>query len=236
MKNFFAILGGMGTLATESFVHLLNERTPANCDQDYLNYLVVNHATVPDRTAYIKNNQLANPKDDLIEDITSITPLNPEFFVVTCNTAHFFFDELQAATHLPVLHMPRIAINTLAEKFPVEQHPRILFLGTEGSIIAEVYKREIEGKGYEYIQPDSDYQDEVNRLIYDDIKEKGYLNFDRYLGILRNLKAETNYSVAILGCTELSYIEANYPGNHGFKVIDAQSELVNHVIGKMKGE
>ena len=40
-------------LATESYVRLLDKRTPIHCDQDYLNYLVVNHATVPDRTTWI---------------------------------------------------------------------------------------------------------------------------------------------------------------------------------------
>lgn len=54
MENFFTILGGMGTLATESFIHTLNKRTEAHRDQDYLNYIVVNHATIPDRTEYIK--------------------------------------------------------------------------------------------------------------------------------------------------------------------------------------
>ena len=46
MKDFFVILGGMGTQATESFVHLLNKRT-AQKDRDYLNYCLFNHATVP---------------------------------------------------------------------------------------------------------------------------------------------------------------------------------------------
>lgn len=41
MENFFTILGGMGTLATESFIHTLNKRTEAHRDQDYLNYIVV---------------------------------------------------------------------------------------------------------------------------------------------------------------------------------------------------
>ncbi|HPR80764.1 MAG TPA: aspartate racemase, partial [Enterococcus sp.] len=46
MKNFFAILGGMGTLATESFVHVLNERTPNHSGQDYLKYMPLNDARV----------------------------------------------------------------------------------------------------------------------------------------------------------------------------------------------
>ena len=41
MEHFFSILGGMGTMATESFVHLLNERVVTHKDQDYLNYVLL---------------------------------------------------------------------------------------------------------------------------------------------------------------------------------------------------
>ncbi|MBE6171902.1 MAG: aspartate racemase, partial [Enterococcus faecium] len=61
MENFFSILGGMGTMATESFVRLINHRVKAAKDQDYLNYVLFNHATVPDRTAYILDQTKENP-------------------------------------------------------------------------------------------------------------------------------------------------------------------------------
>ncbi len=70
----------MGTLATESFIHTLNERTEAYRDQDYLNYIVVNHATIPDRTDYIKNPSLENPEEKLIDDIKIHSQLSPKFF------------------------------------------------------------------------------------------------------------------------------------------------------------
>lgn len=45
MKSFLIILGGMGTLATESYVRLLNKKTETHKDQDqdHLDYIVVNH-------------------------------------------------------------------------------------------------------------------------------------------------------------------------------------------------
>ena len=51
MKHFFSIIGGMGTIATESYVRLINHRVKIARDQDYLNYILVNDAQVPDRTA-----------------------------------------------------------------------------------------------------------------------------------------------------------------------------------------
>lgn len=69
MQHFFTIIGGMGTEATETYLHQLNERTPAQRDQDYLDYILVNHATVPDRTAYIKDHSQPNPLPTLLDDI-----------------------------------------------------------------------------------------------------------------------------------------------------------------------
>ncbi|MDN6840145.1 MAG: amino acid racemase, partial [Tetragenococcus halophilus] len=117
MENFFTILGGMGTLATESFVHVLNERTPIRSDQDYLNYLLVNHATVPDRTDFILGKSTEDPSRVLKEDLRQYTKLQPAFFVLTCNTAHHFFDELQEVTNIPILHMPRLAAEVTSQKF-----------------------------------------------------------------------------------------------------------------------
>ena len=86
MENFFSILGGMGTMATESFVRLINHRTKATKDQEYLNYVLFNHATVPDRTAYILDRSEENPMPFLLDDIEKQNLLQPNFIVLTCNT------------------------------------------------------------------------------------------------------------------------------------------------------
>ncbi len=70
----------MGTEATETFIHLLNEQTPATKDQDYLNYILVNHATIPDRTDYIMDHKKPNPFLPLAADIKQQSQLQPAFF------------------------------------------------------------------------------------------------------------------------------------------------------------
>ena len=82
MKKFFTVLGGMGTLATESYVRLLDQRTPIHRDQDYLDYIVVNHASIPDRTTWILDHSQPDYNKALIEDIQQQSLLNPAFFVL----------------------------------------------------------------------------------------------------------------------------------------------------------
>ncbi|WP_180371028.1 aspartate/glutamate racemase family protein, partial [Oenococcus oeni] len=75
MKDFFGILGGMGTMATENFVRTLDRLTEAHSDQNFLNYLVFNHACIPDRTAYIFDRTKDNPLPFLKEDIQQLNSL-----------------------------------------------------------------------------------------------------------------------------------------------------------------
>ena len=54
MEHALGIIGGMGSMASEVFYKMLIERTPAACDQEHRNLVLLNHATMPDRTAAIK--------------------------------------------------------------------------------------------------------------------------------------------------------------------------------------
>lgn len=225
MEHFFSILGGMGTMATESFVHLLNERVVTHKDQDYLNYVLFNHATVPDRTAYILDATNDSPLPYLLDDIEKQNLLKPGFIVLTCNTAHHFFDTLQAATPIPILHMPKEAVKEVMKQKEVG---KVAFFGTTGSVKAGIYETQMRQAGLEVYLPTEKLQDKINHLIYHDIKENDFLNQSLYVEILKDA-VDAGCKQIILGCTELSLMEASF-GQHDYPVIDAQSVLVDRTI------
>ncbi|MEB7406145.1 amino acid racemase [Enterococcus hirae] len=228
MENFFSILGGMGTMATESFVRLINHRTKASKDQEYLNYVLFNHATVPDRTAYILDREQESPMPYLLDDVEKQNLLKPNFIVLTCNTAHYFFDELQAVTEIPILHMPREAANELVRQ---NTTGKVAILGTEGSMKAGIYEKEVRQLGFEAVIPDAQLQAKINHLIYHDIKESDYLNKELYYEILAEAVARFDCEKIILGCTELSLMQ-EYVGENEYPVIDAQSILADQTIAR----
>ncbi len=225
MEHFFSILGGMGTMATESLVHLLNERVVTHKDQDYLNYVLFNHATVPDRTAYILDATNDSPLPYLLDDIEKQNLLKPDFIVLTCNTAHHFFDTLQAATPIPILHMPKEAVKEVMKQKEVG---KVAFFGTTGSVKAGIYETQMRQAGLEVYLPTEKLQDKINHLIYHDIKENDFLNQSLYVEILKDA-VDAGCKQIILGCTELSLMEASF-GQHDYPVIDAQSVLVDRTI------
>lgn len=227
MKNFFTVLGGMGTMATESYIRLLNKRTPTQNDQDYLNYIIVNHASVPDRTAYILDNSQPNFLPDLLEDVKQQSILNPKFMVLICNTAHYFYDVLSSSTNVPLLNMPHIAIKELITRYPNAK--RIGLIATEGTLHDNVYKNELLRYGINPIIGDYHVQRLTMRLIYEYIKEKGIVNASLYHDILKIMREKYGCEVVILGCTELS-LANEVASDSEYNVIDAQSIIVDKSI------
>ncbi|KRM78861.1 hypothetical protein FC84_GL000014 [Lapidilactobacillus dextrinicus DSM 20335] len=122
---------------------------------------MVNDATVPGRISYILDHTQPNFYDDLREDILQQSQLNSEFFVMVCNTAHYFYNDLRSLTSIPLLHMPCIAVDYLHQQYPEEK--RI---------------------GCEVVYGDDSIQPKVNELIYTDIKENNKVDADLYHEIL----------------------------------------------------
>lgn len=231
MKNFFTVLGGRGTLATESYVRVLDRRTPTHSDQDYYDYIVVNHATVPDRTNWILDHSQPDPRPALLEDVKQQSLLKPDFFVLICNTAHYFYDELQAATEIPILNMLDETVKEIARVKPDAK--RVGILATPGTIESGLYDGYVKDAGYELIKPTPEIIAETESLIYDDIKEAGHSDGQKYHHLVQQMIDDLGADVVILGCTELSYAEEMDPETE-YQVVDSQATIVDRTIDLAK--
>ena len=72
MKDAVGVLGGVGPLATVYFMEMVIKMTEAEKDQQHINMLVSNHATIPDRTDFIMGKSNESPVNDMVEDLSLI--------------------------------------------------------------------------------------------------------------------------------------------------------------------
>ena len=226
----------MGTLATESFIRLVNQATNAGCDQDFLDYVVFNDASVPDRTAFIDGSAAENPFPVIADDIKKAESIGASFIVLTCNTAHYFFDEFQALTSVPILHMPKCAVSEMSRKYPKERFPRVGFMGTVGSLKSGIYRNAVEEAGYVFVEPDESLQSRITSLIYDDVKGNNGLSLSRYesvQGEMLDPSGSSRADVLLLGCTELSVLNEKFPLPQ-IPIVDAQEVLVKKTVESAK--
>lgn len=225
--HLFAVLGGMGTLATENFIQELNQLSAANKDQDYLNYIVYNKASIPDRTDYILNENAPNPVPVIISGLRKLAALEPDFIVMPCNTAHLFYDELAQSINVPFLNMIDETVNELVLRGE-KQGMKIGIAATEGTIKAKIYENKLNEAGFDSYIPNKELQQIVNDLIYIDIKQNADVNMPRYNKMVSYFEAE-QCDYIVLGCTELSVFNS-YDHQKRDNVIDADDVLVQKTV------
>lgn len=134
MANLIGVLGGMGPDATITYLSMVVENTVASTDQEHVDLDCVMHCSIPDRTAFILDRTQPSPLPDLIQDIQTLGERGATAIAIPCNTAHYFFDELQAASSVPVLNMLELAVESLRAQYP--QPRRCVYL-----VLVELLKR-----------------------------------------------------------------------------------------------
>ena len=201
------VLGGLGPLATVYFMDLLVKMTDANKDQEHIPALVMNDAEIPDRTAYILGNSDESPLPKMKEDASLLERCGCDYIVIPCNTAHYFYDEVQSAVQVPIINILDETVRYAAAQGP-DIH-KVGVLATEGTIESGSYKKYIEKYGLEEVRPDEHDTESLMNIIYDQVKAGREVDMMEFNRIIMNL-AKRGSDVVVLGCTELSIINRDY--------------------------
>ena len=209
------ILGGMGTQAGLDFCNKLAILYRGKIDQKYPLFLLYNKSNVPGRPESIKiqtknlsnrtSNKLSKKKyslvlKSLLDGCQVLKKSKCKFIVIPCNTAHYWYDDLQKKINLPIINMPKEVFNHTLKK--CKKNSSIGLLATEGTLKTEVYKKFFD-KDYNLIYPNINVQkNSVNKAIK-------LVKMGKVKAANRIIKSAIDYLVKkkckkiILGCTEL---------------------------------
>ena len=162
MKNAVGVLGGVGPLATVYFMEMIIEMTDASKDQEHIDMLVSNHATIPDRTGFILGESSESPMDAMVEDAQMLETAGCSFVVIPCNTAHYFFEDIKNSVQIPVLNIIEETIDYAKKQGSQRKIPREIkklgILATEGTISSGTYSFYGKPAGVECVAPDPGFQ------------------------------------------------------------------------------
>ena len=104
MKKICGVMGGMGPLATVDFLNKIIQCTRAKKDADHVHTIIDCNTSIPDRSAHILYDR-ESPREELIRTAKRLQNAGADFLVLTCNTAHYFFDDIQKSVDVPVINM-----------------------------------------------------------------------------------------------------------------------------------
>lgn len=187
-------------MASAYFYEMIIENTKVNYDQEHIDMVILNHATIPDRTAYILDNSKESPLPSLLKDIKLLNKLKCDMITIPCNTSCYFHAEMQKKSKVPVNNMIEDTIKYLKDKGA----KKVYILATDGTISSKLYQKMCEKYELEYRIPTEENQKLVMSTIYDDIKCGKNTNLDKWNKINEN-NIDDEY--VILGCTELSLVK-----------------------------
>jgi aspartate racemase len=200
------ILGGVGPMATVYFMQRVLEMTDAGRDQDHVDMLVWNHASIPDRTAYIVGDSDESPGPVMAEDARQLERAGAKFIALPCNTAQAFQDEVAAAVDIPVIDI--VSVTVEAAQAAVPGLTTLGILATDGTLRAQTYHRAAEAAGLAPITPDDVVQKDVMSMIYDGVKAGMPVERERFDAAVDHLRAKGAGAI-VLGCTELSILQTD---------------------------
>ena len=209
------ILGGMGTQAGLDFCNKLAILNRGKIDQEYPLFVLYNKSNIPGRPESIglqtKNlsNKASNKKsklkykkvlDSLLKGCKLLEKNNCKFIVIPCNTAHYWYDDLQKKIKIPIINMPGEVFKFTQKN--CKKNSKVGLLATEGTLKTGVYNKFFD-KNYQLIIPSQKLQkNSVNKAIK-------FVKMGSVKAAAKAIKPAINSlikfkcSKIILGCTEL---------------------------------
>jgi len=194
------VLGGMGPLASAHFMLRLTQLTPATRDQDHIPTVLWSDPRVPDRT----NGRLgggADPLPFLLRGIAGLRRAGCGAIVIPCNTAHGWYEEMQAEAGCPILHIVDAAAAEL-RRLGIAGGA-IGVMGTQGTLDMRLYQDRLGRQGWDCLTPTPA---EMQRLVTPAIAlVKANRVADAYapLAEAAQLLTARGASAVVLGCTEI---------------------------------
>ncbi|MEN3008779.1 amino acid racemase [Pseudothermotoga sp.] len=221
MKKVAGIVGGMGSLSTVDFLKKVVEFTHAEKDQDHIRMIVDFNTSVPDRTtALLQGGE--DPTPYLVDSVRRLEKAGADFALFICNTAHAFLERVQQQVNIPVLNLPKLAINKLWEIGVREAW----LAGTKGLIASGVYQRAAQEVGFNLKIPQDDLQEQIMKVIYS--VKAGRLETAKSTWLERVEPHFEGY--VLLACTELPVVASS----ERLKLVDL-NELWAKMIVEMCG-
>jgi len=217
------IIGGMGPAATVDMLDKIVRFTDAKSDHEHVHVYVDVNTEIADRTASIKG-EGENCLPALCESARKLCAMGADYLILSCNTAHYYLDDIRRSVDKPVLSMADAVAEYVAEK----GLSSVALLATDGTLLGKVYDRALEHVGVQVVLPTKEEQAVAMKAIYD-VKSVGAENTDTAAlnGVVRDFMARGAGAV-ILACTEFPLIVDHMTPDATY--IDATEVLVRKAI------
>lgn len=215
------IIGGMGPLATVNFYEKLVKSTPAKIDNEHIDLVILNHATLPDRTECIFNNENEKFLKKIKSDFDIMNEIGVEVIAIPCNTSHYYYNDYKNFTSIPIVNMVESSVLEIKKL----GYKKICVFSTTGTSKTKIYEKYALENNISLVEIDETDKKYIMDTIYK-IKETNDTKGEKLNEMIE--KYCTDDVIGIVACTELSLVKINEKNKS--KVIDAIDILVKETL------
>ncbi len=195
------LVGGAGWRSSLEYYRLLNEEVERRLGGHEAARLILHSFNFGD----IMRAKAGDPEQHqvramVVDAARRLTAAGAEGLVLCANTFHWFADDVEQATPVPLVHIARVA----GARIRGDGRGCVGLLGTRPTMERDFYRRHLEEAGLTVLVPDEPDREFVHQAILEELV-RGLFRDDtrrRFLEIIEELGKQGAQGV-VLGCTEI---------------------------------
>ncbi len=222
----------MGPEATVDLMHRVIKATPAVDDGDHIRMLVDNNPGIPSRIRALIEGTGESPGPCMVRMGRHLETWGADFLAIPCNTAHYYYEEIRRAVHIPVLNMIELAVGRIIMENPGMRH--VGLLASPAVLKTELYKQSFRKRGVALASPAAGLQADLLTAI------RRIKSGDTGDGVISIVRASSDHlaggdaQALLIACTELSIIAHRIPWS--VKTYDSSQILAESIVLEATGK
>lgn len=198
------MLGGMSWESTNTYYRLLNEGVKQGLGGLHSAKVFLYSVDFEEIEQLQHKGDWPATAEILSQAASRIESAGADFLMICTNTMHKVAEDVEAAISIPLLHIADATAQALQD----DGIKRVGLLGTRFTMEQDFYKGRVSDKfGIEVLVPDSNSQDAIHRVIYEELCLGRIEDASRqyFLEVIDSLAAQGAEAI-ILGCTEIAML------------------------------
>jgi aspartate racemase len=224
------LIGGLGPESTvdyyQSIIKLYRERKP---DGSYPS-LIINSIDVEKARKLIESDQLAELARYLSAEVNRLAAAGADFAVITANTPHLVFDDVQRQSALPLISIVQATCDA-ARALGLK---KLALLGTRFTMQGHFYSDVFSAAQIALVVPGESEQAFIHEKYIGELLIGSFLpeTRQRILDVAVRMTAEEGVEAVVLAGTELPLLLRD-AGGHGIRFLDTTQIHVNAVVDNL---
>ncbi len=228
------IIGGIGPEATVEYYRGIVDGYRERITDGSYPEIIIHSVNMIRMIGFIQAGDHSSLIKYLASAVNSLKNAGADFAVLSSNTPHIVFDELEKAVALPMISIVREAMKE-AENNGLK---RCGLLGTAFTMKNDFYRRVFAEKGISVSIPDQESLEVIhsiifNELVFGKITDESRMKF---LDIIDQMKRDEHIDSLILGCTEIPLILKDKESNSaGIPFLNTTGIHVKSIVAEITG-